>query len=371
MILYVSKRFETNIASQVHFKILEEKFGRDNIFVVDMRQFEAKREERYVSYGKYKNKIDRIGRWLCGYTMYYSPAIVKDICGIIEKYSVQLVFIEDSVFGSLVKRIKENYPDVKVISFYHDLGADLFVQWAKRGNILGKIECKLSIYQEKLNQRYCDINIVFNKRDAMLYKKHYNKQPDAIIPISTPVPTFDDLPSYYEKSDKKHFLFVGSKYYPNILGIKWFYENVLPELNDNIVIDIVGRGTEVLKNELTDSRIIIHGGVDSLSKYYMHADLVIVPLFDGGGMKTKTVEALSYGKVIVSTDEGMQGFWEELDSNIQGNIVFNTNDPTEWIGILNNLSKVEINRFNESVFNVYKKRFSLEATKKSMWNLLG
>ena len=42
MILYVSKRFETNIASQVHYKILEEKFGTDNIYTVDLRLFEEK-----------------------------------------------------------------------------------------------------------------------------------------------------------------------------------------------------------------------------------------------------------------------------------------------------------------------------------------
>ena len=47
-----------------------------------------------------------------------------------------------------------------------------------------KIECKLSIYQEKLNQKYCDVNIVFNQRDAQLYQKYYGEMPDAIIPIS-------------------------------------------------------------------------------------------------------------------------------------------------------------------------------------------
>ena len=65
------------------------------------------------------------------------------------------------------------------------MGADLFVQWSKRENWMGKIECKLSIYQEKLNQKYCDVNIVFNQRDAQLYQKYYGAMPDAIIPIST------------------------------------------------------------------------------------------------------------------------------------------------------------------------------------------
>ena len=53
MILYVSKRFETNIASQVHYKILEEKFGTDNIYTVDLRLFEEKQSRHYIAYGKF------------------------------------------------------------------------------------------------------------------------------------------------------------------------------------------------------------------------------------------------------------------------------------------------------------------------------
>lgn len=87
----------------------------------------------------------------------------------------------------------------------------------------------------------------------------------------------------------------------------------MPKLNNNIIINIVGRGTEILKKELTDCRIRIYGSVDSLAPYYMGADVIIAPLFDGGGMKTKTVEALSYGKSIVATDEGLEGFWQEMD----------------------------------------------------------
>ena len=90
---------------------------------------------------------------------------------------------------------------------------------------MGKIECKLSIYQEKLNQKYCDVNIVFNQRDAQLYQKYYDEMPDSIIPISTPTPEIDWEKAAWsnEKSDIMQVLFVGSKYYPNFVGIKWFY----------------------------------------------------------------------------------------------------------------------------------------------------
>lgn len=372
MILYVSKRFETNIASQVHYKVLEDKFGKDNIYTVDLRLFEPKQKKHYIAYGKYKNKFSRICQWLQGNTMYISNHTIANICKLIKKNNIELVFIEDSVFGSLVKKIKMQFPRMKVISFYHDMGADLFVQWAKRENWMGKIECKLSIYQEKLNQKYSDINIVFNQRDAMLYEQYYGEKPDAVIPISTPVPVLNKNIAEWQEENTEivQILFVGSKYYPNIVGIKWFYNNVLPGLKPNIQINIVGRGTELLKKEFTDSRIRIYGGVESLAPYYLGADIVIAPLFDGGGMKTKTVEALSYGKCIVATDEGLEGFWEEMDDAVRNKIVFKINSIEEWIKVLNKLSFHRNKKFNESVYELFVRRFSYEATKKAMWNIL-
>ena len=87
MILYVSKRFETNIASQVHYKILEEKFGADNIYTVDLRLFEEKQSRHYIAYGKYKNKLSRVLQWLQGNTMYISNRTILNICEIVEKYN--------------------------------------------------------------------------------------------------------------------------------------------------------------------------------------------------------------------------------------------------------------------------------------------
>ena len=57
MILYISKRFETNVAARVHRGFLEEKYGKENIFVIDMRPNKEERRDKYICFGKYKNKI--------------------------------------------------------------------------------------------------------------------------------------------------------------------------------------------------------------------------------------------------------------------------------------------------------------------------
>ncbi len=145
-----------------------------------------------------------------------------------------------------------------------------------------------------------------------------------------------------------------------MVGFKWFVDNVLPSLTGNIQVDVVGRGLEELRNEYSDSRINVIGGVESLNPYYENADIVIAPLFDGGGMKSKTVEALSFGKIFVGTEESLFGFWEEMDSDIRGKACYQCNTPEEWIQTINNLANDEIHKFNEAVFELFKARFSYD-----------
>ena len=92
MITYISLRFETNIGAKVHRSILEELFGEDNIYTIDLRPRNQERKLRYICYGKYKNPLDRIFRWIQGNTMYISNKIINEICNIIGESKSELVF---------------------------------------------------------------------------------------------------------------------------------------------------------------------------------------------------------------------------------------------------------------------------------------
>lgn len=370
MILYITKLEKGNIGADMHYKALCDIFGQENIFFINLSPTEKEcRLQNYISYGKYKSVLDRVHRWMQGNMMFISNDIISEICELINSNAIKTVFIEDSVFGNLVKKIKKSCKECKVFSFYHDVKADLYKQWMDNERTLkSKIEYTIGIKQENINQKYADINIVFNERDAKKFQAYYGKRPDVIIPLPAPVPAISNniMDSITAKDDKKHILFVGKKYYPNLVGFKWFVDNVLPSLTDNIQVDVVGRGLEELRNEYSDPRINVIGGVESLNPYYENADIVIAPLFDGGGMKSKTVEALSFGKIFVGTEESLFGFWEEMDSDIRGKTCYQCNTPEEWIQTINNLANDDIHKFNEDVFELFKAKFSYDVIRNQL-----
>lgn len=366
MILYISNRSKSNIGAVTHLAALKEIFGSENVFCVDLKPTEtARQKENYIAFGKYKSIGDRLLRWMQGNTMFISNKNIEELIKIIEKYNIKFVFSEESFLGNFVKKLKRYSKDIKYICFYHDIGADLYRQRMKMGNFVERLENIVAIRQEKLTVKYSDGNIVFHKADADKFKKFYGIYPDKIIPLASVVPLIDKNSCSVSFTEKKSILFVGSTYYPNVLGINWFLNRVLPQLADDINIKIVGKIGPKLEN-IKDKRVDIIGPVESLEKYYREADIVIIPLFDGGGMKVKTIEAVSYGKCIVGTEESLHGFWEEMNEDIRGKSVFQCNTPEEWIGVLNGLMKKEIPKFNSKLYELFLQKFSYDAMKKQL-----
>lgn len=103
--------------------------------------------------------------------------------------------------------------------------------------------------------------------------------------------------------------FVASDSQANCDGIRWFIDNVLPlvlyELPD-ICLYIAGGVCQKLIN-LPNDHIKIWGYIDSLADFYSSVDIIINPVFSGGGLKIKNVEALAFGVPLITTTLGAQG----------------------------------------------------------------
>lgn len=114
-------------------------------------------------------------------------------------------------------------------------------------------------------------------------------------------------------SDEKIILFNGSlSYRPNELAVEQIVEKINPVLQQslsNYKILICGKG---LRNELVEKinaidEIIYTGFVKDIDVYFAACDVFINPVVEGGGVKTKLIEALGFGKESITYFSGSFG----------------------------------------------------------------
>jgi len=132
----------------------------------------------------------------------------------------------------------------------------------------------------------------------------------------------------------KLFLFFGAfKYLPNIEAFELVIDEILPRLKERMTepftILVCGDGLnesyqqqlESLKSE----KLVYVGFVPDIDEYTACADVVINPILNGGGVKTKVVEALGFNKPVVSTSTGALG----IDPSVCGKKLFVVDD-SDW-----------------------------------------
>lgn len=288
------------------------------------------------------SRIEKIEAVLHGYPPYLNKKAVTRIIETIQEKDISIVYIDNSISGQLIKRIKEKYTDITIIAFFHDIEI-VKMREDKDVSFLRKMILPLFYRNERLTVEFADRTIVLNERDKKQYEREYKKAPDAIVPIS--IPEILNLPFNVKHSgnERLQLLFVGVEYGPNLSGVRWFLNNVLPDITCDFVFNIVGYNMEKYRTEFEEYSDKVHviGTVESLREWYVNADLIVAPIFEGGGMKVKTAEALSYGKHFVGCTESLEGYWEGMPKVFWNKKIFKCNDPKDFAKAINRLANEE------------------------------
>ncbi len=130
-------------------------------------------------------------------------------------------------------------------------------------------------------------------------------------PIGTNVPDIDEKNFNNSMNEKKKIVFPAAfDYGPNVHGALWFVQSVMPMVRksvDNVELYLVGKNPKEEVRALQCEDVIVTGTVDSMIPYMNFASLFVVPIFFGGGVKTKLIEMGCYAKPVVSTTVGCLG----------------------------------------------------------------
>ena len=163
----------------------------------------------------------------------------------------------------------------------------------------------------------------------------------------------------FERTNEIIYLFVGVAFFANIHGINWFIDNVFPHVPGKLFI--VGKGMGKVFERRKSERILIWDYVENLSDFYYQANLVVLPVFVGGGMKTKTAEAFMYGKTVLASSESLQGY------EVCEGAVYRCDTKEEYINVINELIlEDKISLYNAKSRFLFEKYYSYDYSKKSL-----
>lgn len=106
-------------------------------------------------------------------------------------------------------------------------------------------------------------------------------------------------------------LFVGSDIDHNVHGMTWFLREIWPlvlQQQSQATLHVCGTVCSKIDNIFPNVQLL--GRIEQLEVEYAAAQVCLIPLVVGSGLKIKLVEALSHGRACVSTSIGIQGVQE-------------------------------------------------------------
>lgn len=111
-----------------------------------------------------------------------------------------------------------------------------------------------------------------------------------------------------------NLLFLGSMNPINIHAIEYFLQDIFPLCKTkipNLQLLVAGQVGQAIADQDACLKL---GSLDELKTAYARASIVINPILFGTGLKVKNIEALGFGKPLITTSVGAMGLEEGINS---------------------------------------------------------
>lgn len=331
--------------SELHRQVLLDLFGED---------FECIVLSDVASFGK-----------LFGYLNGVSRGSIDLICRRILESGCKQVFLDGSNLGRLAEGIKRRFPDVEVLTFFHNCEARFFFGAFRLSKSPRALAVLFANYlAERSAVRFSDKRICLSQRDGDQLVRLFGFGATHISAMAMQDRRPKEVPAPESLPVEKYALFVGGAFYANQAGIEWFCRNVSPHIP--IETRVVGKGLDAARSELEKfANVEVVGEVKDLAPLYMDAHVVVAPIFDGSGMKTKVAEALMFGKRVLGTPEAFSGYEAHI-----ADVGVVCHSRKEFIAAIAD----EVKRNNESdsakLRKIYEENYSFVAARRRLKSIL-
>lgn len=237
-----------------------------------------------------------------------------------------------SEMGSLIPVVRARSPRARLVVIAHDVITQRWLRAAETASDIPRrcaysLAARLSARRERRTFEAADMVVVFSEKDARLVRSLAPRARPEVVRPGFPVPAAS---SARPTPSSPLVVFSGAMGRPdNDEAARWYLQHVWPKIRTALPtarFTVVGAhpSTALQRLAADDDSVTVTGFVDSMDPYLDEADVIVVPLHNGAGVKFKTIDALLRGTPVVATPVGAEGI-ERADA-----IRRITDDPDEF-----------------------------------------
>jgi hypothetical protein len=301
----------------------------------------------------------------------YSHQFLQTIKNKLAKTKFDLIIINGSDLMWLAPYLPSHIP---VILIAHNIEHQLFLSQINSLNpppILRQI--LLKDYQHLKNYEMEGIsqikNIICVSHDDHEFISDYFTQQlsgDQQLQLFTIYPLFDyPIIDHFRNHLSTEFIDIGFMgnftWWPNSHGLKWFLHKVFPHTKQTIRLHIFGE--QPINICQPSERIFNHGFLPNIQDVWSQIDMMICPIFAGGGVNVKFAETIYNRVPLLASTFARRGFLLPSDPNITL-----LDEPQEWINFLNGINAQQLRQ--QKIDLHLSQLFSLELHTKSAQNFI-
>jgi len=247
------------------------------------------------------------GKQLPGIHPHDAPATEEEQTFIVERmksFQPDVLIVNHTCLGNIFEmKIFENPSILKMILTHHieSQRTNAFMQ--------ARLSSKDSVWHrdhEVMLLQHADVLLAIQREDAKILQQMAPQCEVLYTPMSA---TYRPCTPSEQVSGR--CFFVGSDIDHNVHGLRWLLSEVWPHISSAMpqaTLHVCGTVCSKIDNPFPNVRL--SGRVEDLDAEYAAAQVCLIPLIVGSGLKIKLVEALSHGRACVATSVGVQGVQE-------------------------------------------------------------
>lgn len=243
-------------------------------------------------------------------TRFRNNAFAQKLRSLLSQVNPDFVQLESPFLASYIPIIRAG-STASIIYRAHNIEGQIWRRLADassgfRKTYLNILARRMDSYEQKL-WKEADFLLPISDADEVIIQQHNVKTPIVVAPFGIKAPKEDvALP----REPFKAYHIGAMDWLPNREGIEWFLREVWPLVHQwapEMEFHFAGRAMpEALRHNLPEGAFCA-GEVGDAQAFIADKHILVVPIQSGSGIRVKTLEAMAAGKLVISTDVGMQG----------------------------------------------------------------